>query len=340
LIAGAVSLGGVAAANAATGASRLEVRGGTLTLVKAPEPTVLQVTDFSGRWGVTGDDEGFEAYSGTGGHWPGLLPAPGPGCAADAGYEEYSCHDVTAVDLAGGDGTDLLEVSGGLAPVPIRLIGNGGRDGLLAWGRGDVQIDGGAGDDVLALKRGVAVGGPGDDLIRLDPVHSTRRSAQFAPTRIDCGPGHDELNYYAARNRRPPPATVDRASCPAVITPLRRYFPQFPGDYRQVKLPRSRRLHLTILRTPEALHGTLKAEKGSPSCTRPKRVQVGAGGTLRATIRITANGVRRSRSNSRAGSYCSLVLSATDPQGDRVVERLPFLIRPSNGGTPPRRRGR
>lgn len=336
------SLGFVPVAEGATGASKLEVRDGTLTLVKAPgEATNITLEYSPGPQradGYTNPKDAFEPFSPTRNGWPGLTPAPGAGCAAEPG-DELDCTGVRAIDLAGGDETELMEVIA-TQSVAVRLAGNGGRDGLFADTGADAQLDGGAGDDAIALSRGTATGGPGDDLIDVFPVDADPRSARFAPVRVDCGPGSDLLAYYSARNRQPLPVTVDRASCPPLITPLRRYFPQFPGDYRLVKLPASMRLRMTILRTPEALRGRVAPEKGRPACFRPKRFKVGAGKTLRVKLRLTGEAVRRSRSNSRQTSLCTATMTATDPQGDRVVEYLPFLIRPRDGGTPPPRGGR
>jgi len=341
-VAAALALGGAAVGSGATGASRLEVRDGTLSLVKAPgESTRLTLGGSGSDW--TAGDAGnadFDEFSPRQPRWPGILPSPGAGCAQPDRSGDFGCAGVSRIDVSGGDEPDLLQVESG-AGLPVRLAGNGGRDALLASGAGEAEIDGGPGDDSLAIDRGSVRGGPGDDAIEIRFTEARRgRRPVFAPTRIDCGPGRDVL-IYGTHNGQRPPATVDAASCPPVITPLRRYQPSFPGDYRQVRLPASRRLRMKILQTPEALHGVIDAKHGAPACTRAKRFRVAAGKTLRVTLRLTAVAVARSRSRRMSGSYCPLRLRASDPQGDRVEEFLSFYIRPATGGSRDRRpRGR
>jgi len=327
------------------GTSQLEVRDGVLGLMTASgsaTSVTLETTELVEQHAFRALDYGdgvFTSFSDQREAWPGGLPAAGGGCAGEDPNFEYVCHGVTSIDLSGAEQPDLLTVNSGRVPIPVRLAGGGGRDGLMSLNSSDTEIDGGPGNDALLLDQGVARGGPGNDEIEIRELltpagEKLPEAPSFAPMTIDCGPGSDILLYRTVNGQRLP-ATVDAKSCPPAITPLRRYRPRFPGDYPIIRLPSSRRLRMTILQTTEALRGKVwpRATGGlGGRCTRATRFRLGAGQTLRVTLRLTAEAERRSRATTRAGAVCNLVLTARDPQGDRVEELFPFIIRPHAGG--------
>jgi hypothetical protein len=329
------------------GASQLDVREGVLGLTTAPGVAIslsLEPIGFPEQHAFRALDFGdgvFTSFSDQSEAWPGGVPPAGVGCGPQAHPDaSYVCEGVASVDLSGAEQPDLLTVLGNPgSSVPVRLAGGGGRDGLMSLQTGETEIDGGPGNDALLLDRGIAHGGPGNDEIEIrelptPPGEKASAAPRFAPTTIDCGPGSDILVYPTVNGQRLP-ATVDAASCPPVITPLRRYRPRFPGDFPMIRLPTSRRLRMTILETTEELRGKVRARATGGlggRCTRAKRFRVAAGQTVRVTLRLTAEAVRRSRATTRAGAMCNLALIARDPQGDRVAEALPFLMRPHSGG--------
>lgn len=322
------------------------MRDGVLGLVTAPGSATsltLEATELVEQHAFRALDYGdgvFTSFSEQSEAWPGGLPAAGGGCAGEDPGLEYVCHGVTSIDLSGAEQPDLLTVNSGRVPIPVRLAGGGGRDGLMSLNSSDTEIDGGPGNDALLLDQGIARGGPGNDEIEIRELPAPAgeklpEAPRFAPMTIDCGPGSDILLYPTVNGQRLP-ATVDAESCPPAITPLRRYRPRFPGDYPKIRLPSSRRLRMTVLQTTEELHGKVAAPPRTGGhggrCTRATRFHVGAGQTLRVTLRLTAEAVRRSRATTRVGALCNLGLTARDPQGDRVKEFFPFIIRPHAGG--------
>lgn len=300
----------------AEGAS-LEVHGGTLSIAQAPgEQTRVRVAAKPGvLLGGKPLYEGAFRFSADSRLWPGTLPGAGAGAGCQA-QVPVSCPGAADVDVAFGPGADYIEVAGART---VRLSGGGGRDALVAQDQPAATLDGGDGDDLLRLLGGNAIGDAGDDTIFLSNDGDGHRRAT-----VDCGPGHDHLQYVMF-NAKQPPWDVDAASCPPVVVPLVAR-PHKMGARLPVATPRADgRVKLRLLRATETVHGTLRTGRrangpgpeGGGSCSRPRPFRAQAHRALTVWLKIKPAIVRRAQhlSGSR-GVLCIIKVSGRDAGGE------------------------
>ena len=303
-------------------ASTVNVAGGVLSLATGPtEPVRIGLGFGLAEAGQPGDVRvGQGAFDGQylPGHrkWPGGMPTGGAGCAPDR-YGSPVCSGVQAIDVAFGDGDDAGTVFGNLSPLPVRLSGGAGHDGLESARTPAVTLDGGPGEDFIRLDQGTAIGGDGDDVIRI--LESTGR------VQIDCGPGNDAIRQNPTSLRNDPRKTgriaADPASCPPVITPLVALNAFYPGPQTVFYVPTDGRFRVPFFKASEAVKGTawLRRPDGH-DCAPPVHFSATAGQPIRPLFRLKpwlAHQVARlPASRARA---CTLGFAGTDAQHERFT---------------------
>jgi hypothetical protein len=289
----------------AASASALRVDAGVLSIAQAPGEATR--VSLSGDGDIAFENQSVHArYSPRALRWPGTKPGPGPGCVA-------LCMGVTRIDLGFGAGDDSALVTTSKPPAGLRLSGGDGRDGLAVESGATAELDGGPGDDVLALGTGSAAGGEGDDVVLV---------TAGGRVTIDCGPGEDAIRREDGNPRDTARIDADTASCPPVLTPIIKLSPFLPGRNPVFHVPPSRKVSLPVFRATEAVTGrmTLRRPRNRGPCAAPVRFSAAAGRPVTVTLTLTRATAARVAALGRGKSVqCILGVKGTDPQGERFT---------------------
>jgi hypothetical protein len=293
----------------AANASVLRVDGGVLSIEQAAGEATR--VSLSGNGDIAFGNQSIHArYSPHALRWPGAKPGPGPGCVT-------RCMGVTRIDLGFGAADDSALVTLSRPPAGVRLSGGEGRDGLAVESGATAELDGGPGDDVLALGTGSAAGGDGDDFVLV---------TAGGPVAIDCGPGQDAIRREAAGGGGNPRDTAridaDAASCPPVLTPIIKLGLYAPGKNPVFHVPPSRKVTVPVFRATEAVKGrmTLRRPRNRGPCAGPVRFSAAAGKPVKVTLTLTQATATRVAALGRGRSVqCILGVKGTDPQGERFT---------------------
>jgi len=284
---------------------------------------------------------------GNDGAWSGLAPTAGDGCEVHPQRHlngqvvgpHAMCPGVRRVDVALGAGDDLVaahaidainvQPTGPITiPVPVRLDGRAGQDGLSYAGVEPATLIGGEGDDGLMLAGpGSMSGGPGDDLINLDYDHGD-------PVTVDCGPGNDTIRAFHYKEYAKP--AIDRKSCPPVLQAIGAVPNPPPGEALAglpvARIGRDGHLRLNVFRPTEAAHGTVRlmaarqtTPQGLPrlgtryrSCsTAAARFRVRARQAVRVDVAIPLSIRRRAGVDRHHSVPCTFRVKGVDKQGER-----------------------